>query len=984
MRMTDFSKLRKLKRAFPQCAILVLAPAMVFGQNATTPALKGIPWDASHHHLIFSNPSTPEQAAKLQQESRFWHQVYHRNAISGAQTSTEIESDASTSASTSLSASTSASSSAAKSKGLWGESYSGTTAGTVGAGNYPAKYSFTNTASCSDYVVFNTSLAGAGSAANFVGTIATLSSSNISSSSTLEVKTVTFDASPPVAATVSGTFTGTTTTSGNITIKNGTNTLTMTPNTSSTTSSAQGTFTGTPNSGGTITVAGVVFTASTSVSSPGNCSSATAGTYLINGTNGSATNLFNTIGSASCQTTYAVPFTATNPSAGKVTVTAKTAGLQGNLAPTASTTNFSWTTITAGAGGNYCTSSTTGGFTTSTTVTTSASDLVAAIAFCPATIGVSAATTGSGGIKLTALTAGTGGNSIDVSESLSDFSWAGSATALSGGSDGVTSGTSTPPTFAYWSVNAYLTPAALAANIATAINANTTLTGSTGVSATSNGANLTLTARTTGTAANSYAVTATSFTAFTPSSGDLSGGTTGTAQPSIVAYTNIYASTCTGPTVQFAYNTGGTISTSVALSTDGTQLAFIHSNSSGASLVILNWNAGDGAVATPATPSTVYTNVVNGSSYGTQYQTCRSNLTSCMLVIPFNNLKNDTNSSPFYDYDTDVLWVGDDSGNLHEFTGVFLGAPAEVTTGDWPAAISANKLTSPTYDYDGHIFIADSGGYLWSYPSGGGTATSTSRLAIGTEGIVDAPLVDSSTAMVYVFVGQDGNTSTSKNCDNATGCDGVFRFSTTIGSSGAGSTCASSNGTSWTSGTNCGSESVFGSGSSTTVIYDGTFDNAYYTSGGTSGNLWTCAAKPGPEPRLNYSPLSGFSTVSVSSTAINPIVSGNATCSPLTEIFSSSVDYIYLSVTANGNLTGCTGACVYSFNVTSTVPTTSSAGLAASGGASGIIVDNTASGGGSQIYFSYLSAATATIECPAGGTATSGGCGVQASQAALK
>ena len=46
-------------------------------------------------------------------------------------------------------------------KGIWGESLtSSTTAGTVGPGNYPAKYSFNGSVSCSDFVVFNTSLTG--------------------------------------------------------------------------------------------------------------------------------------------------------------------------------------------------------------------------------------------------------------------------------------------------------------------------------------------------------------------------------------------------------------------------------------------------------------------------------------------------------------------------------------------------------------------------------------------------------------------------------------------------------------------------------------------------------------------------------------------------------------------------------------------------------------------------------------------------------
>jgi len=47
-------------------------------------------------------------------------------------------------------------------------------------------------------------------------------------------------------------------------------------------------------------------------------------------------------------------------------------------------------------------------------------------------------------------------------------------------------------------------------------------------------------------------------------------------QASIIAYNDVYSGCGTVPSVSWAYNTnGGTISTSVALSLDGTQLAFV-------------------------------------------------------------------------------------------------------------------------------------------------------------------------------------------------------------------------------------------------------------------------------------------------------------------------------------------------------------------------------------------------------------------------
>jgi hypothetical protein len=380
---------------------------------------------------------------------------------------------------------------------------------------------------------------------------------------------------------------------------------------------------------------------------------------------------------------------------------------------------------------------------------------------------------------------------------------------------------------------------------------------------------------------------------------------------------------------------------------------------------------------TPTNPAnlTASTTLVSNASY-------RACSAPCMTTIALSN--DDSSSSPFVDYTNDAIYVGDSNGDIYKFSGVFKGTPGLVS--GWPlAASTGHQLTSPVYDPTStDVFFGDSAGYLYSYSTGTTPAlvAKSSQLAItGSKGIVDGPLIDSSAGSVYVFVGQDGNTVTNHNCDNATGCDGVFRFSTGF-TSGTG-TCSSSNGTSWTSGTSCGQESVFGVGTSTTTIYSGTPDNAYYSTG--TGNLWTCAATGTPAPKLDYSPItsSGFSaTVSIATNSVNPLAGAAATCSPVTE-FDNGSDHIYLSVTAGGNQTSCSGACIYSFTISGTAAALS-AGLGSAGGSSGIIIDNSAANGGSQIYFSYLSAATSSIKCPAPSSATAGGCAVQASQAALK
>jgi hypothetical protein len=474
------------------------------------------------------------------------------------------------------------------------------------------------------------------------------------------------------------------------------------------------------------------------------------------------------------------------------------------------------------------------------------------------------------------------------------------------------------------------------------------------------------------------------------------------SQATVVAYNNIYATTCSGsvPSIYWAYNTGGTAALSPVISGNGGQIAYIQTSSSNvASLVLLKMASSGGTASAPA----AITSVANSGYY---------NYTApCYTAITLDGSPNDTNSSPFYDYTNDIIYVGDNSGKLHKFTPVFNGTPAEVTTSGWPVTVSSNILTSPVYDSgtSQDIFVADSGGFLYSYTTASAAVMKSSQLAAtGSKGIVDGPLVDSTTEMVYVFVGDDENTNTSgpgpRDCDNATGCNGVFQFAAGDTTNGTG-VCTSSSATSWGTATNCGEESVFGVGNTSTVLYDGSFDQVYYSGAGTTGNLWSCGATGTPAPKLMYTTMSAFvpsagDVIGIAANAINPLtgtgagVGTAATCSPVTEIYGTAGttdDYIFLSVTNDGNQTGtacsgagAAGACLYNLvvSVSCTYPTcAATAGLATAGGSSGIIIDNiSGSTGASQIYFSSLSNETCAGNGTTGGG--TGSCAVQASQSA--
>ena len=439
-------------------------------------------------------------------------------------------------------------------------------------------------------------------------------------------------------------------------------------------------------------------------------------------------------------------------------------------------------------------------------------------------------------------------------------------------------------------------------------------------------------------------------------------------QASIMAYDNLYQG-CGGqvPSVYWAYNTGGAIVTSVVLSLDGSQIAFAQSTSGAASLVILKWAASNSESA--SSPMTLTS---TGSYHG-----CTA---PCMTTIPFRGGGNDSGSSPYYDYTpgSDTLYIGDDNGNLHKFTGVFAGTPSEVTSGGWPASVSTQPLGGPVFDsVSGKIFVGDylpagspstcemSGcGFLYSVNASSGAVAGKSSLLDYQFGIVDSPLVDSSAQMIYAFVGADG----SRGCSSDQQCAGVFQFPT-----------------SFTSGR--GTEATIGAGFD--FLMSGTFDNEYFTSSTASsptGHLYA-VGNTGLANNTLYQ-IAINSNVLSTSAVVGPELANNFSNSyispglPITEIANGGHDYLFVSVLYFGLFTNCDddqgNGCVLVFDVSSgtvDASTTPLLATAEAGGTSGIVIDNTSSfSGASNIYFSTL----ANQAClTSGGT---GGCAIQSSQ----
>jgi hypothetical protein len=447
-------------------------------------------------------------------------------------------------------------------------------------------------------------------------------------------------------------------------------------------------------------------------------------------------------------------------------------------------------------------------------------------------------------------------------------------------------------------------------------------------------------------------------------------------QASLVAYYNLYDTTCNVgpvPSVDFAFDTEGTVALSPVFSLGGNQIAFVQATSLGtAELVVLNYPI------TPPYGGTIGSPIVpNPAGSASDYFTGTGCASPCQYHMIFSGSPGDTWSNPYYDYGSDTIYVGDSLGLLHKFTPVFNGPPAEVTTGNWPVQMNngsadTNQLASPVYDpVSGNVFVGSTstgccfsgGGYFYSVNGSTGTIHGfTSNPLDASWGIRDAPLLDETAGELYVFAGVEFNV----------GETGVFQLATSFTSGTGNEVFGASN---------------FGSGANE-FQFAGTFDNTYYTSGSPTtptGNIYFCNAST-PNSILTQVPI--HANV-MQSPVLGPTL-GAGYCSGVSEFYNSanSEDLIFLSV-YDGSATGCTNSasdgCVMSFNVTSpssfsnTITPLGALNVSAPGTAAavtgGFIVDNGASGTGeSQIYF--------LTQNPSGTSPCTGVCAIQASQIA--
>ena len=287
---------------------------------------------------------------------------------------------------------------------------------------------------------------------------------------------------------------------------------------------------------------------------------------------------------------------------------------------------------------------------------------------------------------------------------------------------------------------------------------------------------------------------------------------------------------------------------------------------------------------------------------------------------------NDTFSSPYYDIADDTIYVGDDGGKLDQITGVFTGTPTLNPGGsNFPVTLNASfKTTTPVYDgASGYVFVGNTGAILYAVGTGNSGTTSGSNHGTSSDlgdVIIDAPIVDSSAGTVYVFVSR-----------NSANNNAVFQFNT-----------------SFTTGTGNGAATgtAIGSGNTTTgyYLYDGTFDNVYYSSSDPpSGSLWAMGNTGAAGGNLYRIPIT-MNTVGTPVTAITALTDNTAGhfpwSSPATEfcnngtspctsngtITTAGTDYLFFSVDRLDNGLGSCGTasgdgCILSYSLATAAAT---------------------------------------------------------------
>jgi hypothetical protein len=392
----------------------------------------------------------------------------------------------------------------------------------------------------------------------------------------------------------------------------------------------------------------------------------------------------------------------------------------------------------------------------------------------------------------------------------------------------------------------------------------------------------------------------------------------GTAtKANLVAFNNLYAGPggpCgAAPAVLFAYNittvptvpgviTGGKISTSPALSLDGTKIAFVESVVGPPAVAIfhvLTWNRGDGALNLPATP----------------------NMTSLTFAAA-----NSTTSAPWIDFVNDVAYLGADDAKIYKIIGVFRGTPA-LAGAPWPVTVSPNfRLTPPVLDSRRHmLMVGSANGKLYQIDTVSGQLKSLVVGLQGTKnpGILGTPIVDVTNGTTFVVSANDGTSGVLVEADTAS-LTQLAKARIGVASANAAKTVVD--------------------------LFQPAFSDSYFTNPST-GLVRLCGTGDADTTPFQYAfGFTGTTMLTTPSFKQQLLTSPDARCTGWTEFFNPNInggtDFFFFGLTQDCTGNGLPAGCVVSRS-SDTVLTKATL----NGGPSGIVVDNFSTvGQASSIY----------------------------------
>ncbi len=403
------------------------------------------------------------------------------------------------------------------------------------------------------------------------------------------------------------------------------------------------------------------------------------------------------------------------------------------------------------------------------------------------------------------------------------------------------------------------------------------------------------------------------------------------ANGNLVAFNNLYVDPagdgfCAGlfaPTVLFDYNittvATGRINTSPILSLDGTKVAFIESvpgATPSTTFHVLTWAAGQGTLAASVMPTA-----------------------GQMSSLTVSTTADDLTSSPWIDYENDVVYVGTNDGVIYKITGVFNGTPA-LAGSPWPVTVSSGlQLTPPVLDSTlGLLMVGSTNGGLYQINTATGSVALPLVIGSGpTNGIVAPPIVDVTNGTTFAVSADDGTSGVLAEADTASLTELAFGR---IGEASASGTAIH--------------------------LYQPAFSNDYFTdpSLGVVRVCGTGAADLTPwQYAFNFTGRTMNGTTPTFSKQL--LASTTSRCTGWTEFFNPNVglptgtDYFFFGLTQDctGSVGGSADGCVA--EITNSAPGT----LVTStidGGTSGIVIDNySTQSQAASIYFCSRLADTA-------------------------